>query len=169
MSLEVNIASDTWPVVVDVSEFETALVNLVVNARDAMPDGGRILLSTRNEVDDSGKEQVEITLTDTGQGIPADVIGKVFDPFFTTKALGKGTGLGLSQVYGFAHQAGGKVTIASELGQGTSVTISLPRADETERSLQDAPPVSRTRSGMVLVVEDSAPRNICAGIRASRG
>ena len=119
---------------VDLGELELALVNIAVNARDAMPDGGKIMLSARNVTlragrmsDDLDGDFVALTMTDTGTGIPPDVLPKVFEPFFTTKAVGKGTGLGLSQVYGFAHQSGGAVTIDSELGRGTTITH-LPAA-----------------------------------------
>src|SRR5204862_5025076 len=108
---------DIWPVTVDPAEFETALVNLVVNARDAMPNGGSITIRADNiHIDDGVRngDYVAIKVQDTGIGIPPDVIAKVFDPFFTTKPVGKGTGLGLSQVHGFTHQAGGTVVVASE-------------------------------------------------------
>ncbi len=108
---------------VDPGEFETALVNLVINARDAMPDGGSVVIGARNNQD-----VVEVSVEDTGVGIPQDILDKVFDPFFTTKPVGKGTGLGLSQVHGFTHQAGGTISIKSELGKGTKITMSLPRS-----------------------------------------
>ncbi len=117
----VDIGSALWQVTVDIGELEIALVNLVVNARDAMPDGGTVTITAQNatlgddETVPSG-DYVAITVEDTGVGIPDDILVKVFDPFFTTKPIGKGTGLGLSQVYGFAHQAGGTVKIASTLG-----------------------------------------------------
>ena len=117
---------------VDVAEFETALVNLVINARDAMPDGGTITVSAHNETlseEANAGEYVAISVEDTGTGIAPDVLGKIFDPFFTTKPIGKGTGLGLSQVHGFAHQAGGTVRVDSELGKGTRITMLLPRKD----------------------------------------
>ena len=117
---------------VDVAEFETALVNLVINARDAMPDGGTITVAAHNATlgeEANAGEYVAISVEDTGTGIAPDVLGKIFDPFFTTKPIGKGTGLGLSQVHGFAHQAGGTVKVASELGKGTRITILLPRKD----------------------------------------
>ena len=125
-------AASVWPVKADVSELETALLNLVINARDAMPDGGTVTIGARNsslnESAHSG-EFVAINVADTGLGIPSDVLDKIFEPFFTTKPIGKGTGLGLSQVHGFAHQAGGTVRVASELGKGTTFTILLPRED----------------------------------------
>lgn len=102
VTLRVDVADDVWNIVADPNEFETALVNLVVNARDALPDGGSVIVSAKNIPE---KAQVAISVEDTGVGIPDDIAAKVFDPFFTTKAVGKGTGLGLSQVHGFAHRA----------------------------------------------------------------
>src|SRR6201986_3758720 len=151
---------DLWPVTVDVSEFETALVNLVINARDAMPGGGTVTVAAGNCADSQPRGQdrpgdfVAISVADTGVGIPPDVLAKIFDPFFTTKPVGKGTGLGLSQVHGFAHQAGGSVKVESELGKGTKVTILLPR--ERGGQLADSHIVSEMAgSGTVLLVEDN--------------
>jgi CheY-like chemotaxis protein len=133
------------------------LLNLVINARDAMPDGGTVTIGARNIVLDDplhSGEFVAITVADTGLGIPSDVVDKIFEPFFTTKPVGKGTGLGLSQVHGFAHQAGGTVKVASELGRGTTFTILLPRATATAptETLEVAPVRG---SGTVLLVEDN--------------
>ena len=145
--LAYDIERRSWPVKVDVSEFETALLNLVINARDAMPDGGTVTVAARNCVTlsrrghDQAGEFVAITVADTGVGIPPDVSTKIFEPFFTTKPVGKGTGLGLSQVHGFAHQAGGTVKVESELGKGTKFTILLPR----EQSGSLARPSTRRR------------------------
>src|SRR5581483_1416959 len=128
--LAFEVPRDTWPVVIDIGEFETALVNLVINARDAMPSGGTITISAHNrklQGETNSGDFVAISVSDTGLGIAPDILGKIFDPFFTTKPVGKGTGLGLSQVHGFAHQAGGTVAVDSELGKGTTVTILLPR------------------------------------------
>jgi CheY-like chemotaxis protein/anti-sigma regulatory factor (Ser/Thr protein kinase) len=154
--LALDLASDIWPVTVDVAELETALVNLVISARDAMPSGGTVTLAARNHpagVPD-GPDYVAISVKDTGQGIPPDVLDKIFDPFFTTKPVGKGTGLGLSQVHGFAHQAGGTVKVESELGQGTQVTILLPRQEIG--SLADRTGLAEIgSSGTVLLVEDN--------------
>jgi len=130
-----DIPSDIWPVEVDIAEFELAMVNLAVNARDAMPGGGSITLSARNVslkktdgVDRLEGDFVAVAITDTGVGIAPDVLPRIFEPFFTTKALGKGTGLGLAQVYGFSHQSGGTVVATSRVGSGTAITIYLPRA-----------------------------------------
>jgi PAS domain S-box-containing protein len=155
--LEFAIDRDVCPVIVDAAEFETALVNLVINARDAMPNGGTITVSAHNlapnEAPDGG-EYVAISVKDSGTGIAPDVLAKVFDPFFTTKPIGKGTGLGLSQVHGFAHQAGGTVKVTSELGQGTQITILLPR-EHASPEVDDPDAVEVGGSGTVLLVEDN--------------
>src|SRR5207248_7186913 len=157
VQLRINLDDGIWPVMVDPAELETALVNLIINARDAMPDGGSVSVRASNVHIDNGTrkgDHVAIEVKDTGVGIPPDIMGKVFDPFFTTKPIGKGTGLGLSQVHGFAHQAGGTVTVASELGKGTKVTILLPREQSqpksSARNVMDA-----DSSGTVLLVEDN--------------
>lgn len=154
--LRVETAADLWPVTVDHTEFETAIINLVINARDAMPNGGEVVISAINiitETDDVVGEHVAISVEDTGQGIPPDVLDKVFDPFFTTKPVGKGTGLGLSQVHGFVHQAGGAIKVTSELGKGTVVTISLPRGSVPASTEDDATMVANAST--VLLVEDN--------------
>lgn len=159
----VTILPDVWPVRVDASELELALINLVVNARDAMSRGGTIAITAENtevargrlDITDLTGEFVSLTVTDTGDGIPPDVLTKVFDPFFTTKPDGKGTGLGLSQVHGFVHQSGGTINIVSELGEGTRVTMYLPRA--TEEAAAKASPGAEAAVGgrRVLLVEDN--------------
>jgi PAS domain S-box-containing protein len=159
--LVVDVTADAWPVTVDVGEFEIALVNLVINARDAMPDGGTVTISAANISVEEGDtvppgDYVAIAVQDTGVGIPPDIIARVFDPFFTTKPVGKGTGLGLSQVYGFAHQAGGTVKIESALGEGTRLTMVLPRAAEGSVGVEaDVGGAARLRTGTVLLVEDN--------------
>jgi len=150
VSLMIDVADDVWNIAVDPNEFEIALVNLVVNARDAMPEGGSLIISAKNIPE---KDQVAISVEDTGVGIPDDIAAKVFDPFFTTKAVGKGTGLGLSQVHGFAHQAGGTVGIRSILGSGTTITMCLPRA--ATPLTPDHELASSKGSGTVLLVEDN--------------
>ncbi len=164
IELTCEIPDGVWPAEVDLSELELALVNIVVNARDAMPNGGSILLSARNASvepgdinDDIEGDFVAITLTDTGTGIPNDILARVFEPFFTTKAAGKGTGLGLSQVYGFAHQSGGGVTIESEVGRGTAVTLYLPRSRRPVSSDDANGDAEHPASGegTILVVEDN--------------
>ena len=164
--VEVVGAGGLWSTLVDPNQLENALLNLCINARDAMPEGGRLTIETANKwLDDRAAAErdlppgqyVSLCVTDTGVGMPGDVIAKAFDPFFTTKPLGEGTGLGLSMTYGFARQSGGQVRIYSEVGKGTTVCIYLPRhgREETERS---APASAQSRpSGdgqMVLVVDD---------------
>jgi len=171
VQLVIDVADGIWPVRVDAAEVETALVNLVINARDAMPDGGSVNVRASNTYIDDGKrkgDHVAITVEDTGVGIAPDIVVKVFDPFFTTKPIGKGTGLGLSQVHGFAHQAGGTVTVASELGKGTAFTICLPRS---ERPIDSAEvEVSAIGSGTVLLVEDNPDvANASAGLLEQLG
>lgn len=159
-----DIEDKIWPVEVDLGELELALVNIAVNARDAMPDGGTITLSARNVVLKPGSaagaldgEFVALAIIDTGIGMPPDVLQRVFEPFYTTKPVGKGTGLGLSQVHGFANQSGGAVTLSSEPGRGTVVTIYLPRSTNAagagagQATAASEGPVQ----GTVLVVEDS--------------
>jgi PAS domain S-box-containing protein len=158
VQLTTDVKDDVWPIKVDVAELETALVNLVINARDAMSDGGAIRISAENiRLDDEAHtgDFVAIRVSDTGSGIPPDVLQKVFEPFFTTKPVGKGTGLGLSQVHGFAYQAGGQVAVASELGQGTTVTISLPRDKSGILSARRSPGAASSGSGTILLVEDN--------------
>jgi PAS domain S-box-containing protein len=150
VSLRIDVADDVSNIIVDPSEFETALVNLVINARDAMPEGGSVIVRAENIPD---RAQVAISVKDTGVGIPEDIAAKVFDPFFTTKPVGKGTGLGLSQVHGFAHQAGGTVGLKSVLGEGTTITMCLPKA---AAPLRPEPQQMASRgSGTVLLVEDN--------------
>ena len=155
--LAFDIDHATWSIKVDISELETALLNLVINARDAMPDGGTVRIGARNVTQpdpaDAG-EFVAITVADTGHGIPSDVLDRIFEPFFTTKPTGKGTGLGLAQVHGFVHQAGGTVTVDSNLGTGTKFTILLPRAT-TEQGLGLTDTAQSRSSGTVLLVEDN--------------
>jgi PAS domain S-box-containing protein len=160
--LGISIGQEIWPVNVDESEFELALVNVALNARDAMPNGGALVitaenvnLTTRDTVSGIQGEFVAVRITDTGSGIAPDVLPKIFDPFFTTKELGKGSGLGLSQVHGFAHQSGGTVHIESQVGRGTTVTIYLPRCEGTPRTLQSEKQVESAGDGTVLVVEDN--------------
>jgi signal transduction histidine kinase len=129
VELSLNLPPGTWAVEADVSQFDIAILNLTVNARDAMPKGGTVSLSVRNRSGAlNGLDAVEISLKDNGAGIPPEIIEKVFDPFFTTKERGQGTGLGLSQVYGFVNASHGEVSIVSEVGTGTEVSILLQRA-----------------------------------------
>ena len=138
-----------------------ALLNIAVNARDAMPQGGMFAIDVRNAARGGGmldSDHVAIALRDTGVGIPPDVIGKVFDPFFTTKEPGEGTGLGLSQVYGFAQQSGGAVSLDSVPGRGTTITIRLPRSHKAccrPRGTTTAHRARHRMSGRILLVEDN--------------
>jgi PAS domain S-box-containing protein len=163
VKVQIEIDPSTWPVGVDVSELELALVNIAVNARDAMPNGGTLRITSSNvHFDGNGimalsGDFVALSLADTGSGMPPDVLSKVFEPFFTTKEVGKGTGLGLSQVYGFTRQSGGDVQIVSEEGAGTTITLFLPRSDtKAVASKQDtlAEPAT-SEKGTILVVEDN--------------
>jgi PAS domain S-box-containing protein len=157
VTLKTEIEPDLWPVVADTSEFETALVNLIVNARDAMPEGGNVIIEANNAVlkdPPHPGDYVVIRVRDSGVGIPPDVLSRIFDPFFTTKPVGKGTGLGLSQVHGFAYQAGGTVTVSSELEKGTTVTICLPRG-RIEKSTKQVQGKGAAGTGNVLLIEDN--------------
>ncbi|WP_152732190.1 ATP-binding protein [Stutzerimonas stutzeri] len=160
--VEVQFAPDLWPVEVDPGELELVILNLAVNARDAMPDGGSILIKARNAPDEvvmgHRGDFVRLTVSDSGAGIPEDVRARVFDPFFTTKEIGKGSGLGLAQVYGFARQSGGTVWIESECGRGTSVIMLLPRSarlpDQPDVDEQDSHDGDIAPLGSVLLVDD---------------
>jgi PAS domain S-box-containing protein len=163
--LVTDIPAETWPVLVDASEFELALVNVALNARDAMPPQGGIITVAAENVELALQqtparlqgEFVALSVTDNGSGIAPDILPLVFDPFFTTKGPSKGSGLGLSQVYGFAHQSGGTVTITSELGRGTCVTLYLPRGQLTAKPASDAPnaELEKLQGGTALLVEDN--------------
>jgi len=152
-----------WPVKVDLAELELAIVNIAVNARDAMPNGGVFALTAENVTvnNDSGEDGhtgdfVAIEFSDSGTGIPPDLLSKVFDPFFTTKEVGKGSGLGLSQVYGFAHQAEGTVRAESKVGLGTAITIYLPSYAGVAIEAPKISEAARAARPMVLIVDDSA-------------
>ena len=151
-----EISEHLWPAEADPAQLELALLNLAFNARDAMPGGGELKIAGRNaapgETGETGSEYVVITVSDTGEGIPADILERVTEPFFTTKAFGQGTGLGLSQVYGFARQSGGELRIDSTPGEGTAVRLYLPRAGTSGAEEASSDP-DRTH---VLVVEDDA-------------
>ncbi|PPT23482.1 hybrid sensor histidine kinase/response regulator [Xanthomonas arboricola] len=168
IALQLRPAADPWKVLVDAPQLENALLNLCINARDAMPDGGELTIAVANRVLESGAAQqldlpigeyVCLSVQDTGTGMSADVMSKVFEPFFTTKPIGQGTGLGLSMIYGFTRQSGGHVRIDSEVGVGTTMALYLPRFDgvlaqdeavpATEQPLRSTAP-----SCTVLLVED---------------
>ncbi len=166
-------APDVWPVKIDPGQLENAILNLVINARDAMPQGGAIIISTRNEVITtppadaaafSGEgppqpgEYAVLEVLDTGEGMPPETLKRVFEPFFTTKDVGKGSGLGLPMVYGFVRQSGGHVRISSTVGKGTTVQLFLPRSPENiQRVARDAGVSTELPSGWetILVVEDN--------------
>lgn len=158
IAFNVNLAADLLLVMVDVPRFETALLNLVVNARDAMPSGGGISIATSNvTLSDqqvaglSAGRYVKVAVSDTGSGMPPEVIARAFEPFFTTKEVGKGTGLGLSQVYGFMQQSEGGVVIESAIGQGSTINLYLPALDE---SAGDTSSIAEDSSEKALVVDD---------------
>jgi PAS domain S-box-containing protein len=165
IELRCDIPAGIWPVEIDVAELELALVNIAVNARDAMSGGGTITLSALNvalkksdEIEQLEGDFVALTMNDTGVGIRPDVLPRIFEPFFSTKPLGKGTGLGLSQVYGFAHQSGGSVIVKSTVGSGTSITLYLRRSQRAPVTKSARPSAAQpvvARQGTVLVVEDN--------------
>ena len=148
-----DLSPSLWPVEVDPAQLESALLNAAINARDAMPKGGRLTLSTCN-VEDAG--EVCIAIADTGEGMPPEVVGRAFEPFFTTKAVGKGTGLGLSQIHGFAAQTGGRAELESKPGSGTIVRLFLPCTDKPEAAGPRPRPVADGVGGKtILLVEDN--------------
>ncbi|MET0292294.1 MAG: response regulator [Steroidobacteraceae bacterium] len=166
IELETVYAGGLWSTLTDSNQLENAILNLAINARDAMPDGGRLTIEAHNTTFDrssgSGTEEVRagdyvvISVSDTGTGMPPEIIAKAFDPFFTTKPIGQGTGLGLSMIYGFAKQSSGHARIYSEVGRGTTVSLYLPRAkEESAESVEETDTVLQRGLGeTVLVVED---------------
>jgi signal transduction histidine kinase len=168
IELRLDVASDVWPIETDIAALELALLNLAVNARDAMPDGGTLILSARNEPLSNGAhgrlelppgDYVRMSLIDNGTGMPPELMERVFEPFFSTKPDGKGTGLGLAQVYGFARQSGGGAMLESALGEGTAVHILLPRSRRPAprpRAADSASATAAYHGGRlkILVVED---------------
>jgi len=169
ITLEVVTAVGLWSALIDASQLESALLNLCINARDAMPEGGRITIETANKwLDDhAAKERdlppgqyLSLCVTDTGSGMTPDVIARAFDPFFTTKPIGQGTGLGLSMVYGFVRQSGGQVRIYSEVGCGTTMCLYLPRhyGSSSEIPTITAPTASaRAPTGKTVLIVDDEP------------
>jgi CheY-like chemotaxis protein len=169
ISIETVAASGLWRTSIDANQLEMAILNLAVNARDAMPNGGKLTIESANVALNEGYtidqaevipgEYVMLAVTDNGIGMSGDTAIKAFEPFFTTKDVGHGTGLGLSQVYGFVKQSGGHVEICSELGSGTSVKIYLPRlqSNELAPAVEPLPRVVRSRDGeTILAVEDDS-------------
>ncbi|ROM54419.1 response regulator [Pseudomonas rhodesiae] len=169
IGLDMRLSEQLWTAEADPNQLESALLNLVINARDAMPNGGRLIVETTNRHLDSvftaaygsltPGDYVELSVSDTGCGIPESVMGRVFDPFFTTKPIGQGTGLGLSMIYGFARQSRGHVIIHSEVGKGTTVSLFLPRFVGEVIAQQALNPTLlpyATDGETVLIVEDDA-------------
>ncbi|GKQ49857.1 ATP-binding protein [Bradyrhizobium sp. Ce-3] len=165
IEIDTALEADAWPAFIDPNHMSTALLNLALNARDAMPDGGKLMLETSNVILDEvyaaanldvrAGEYVMVAVSDTGGGIPAAIRDKVFEPFFTTKDTGKGTGLGLSMVYGFIKQSDGHLKIYSEEGHGTSIKLYLPRSMGDMVEVEPPPPVDlRGGHESILVVED---------------
>jgi signal transduction histidine kinase/CheY-like chemotaxis protein len=185
--IETKLASGLWPVLCDPNQLENALLNLVINACDAMPDGGHLVIETANAALDEehaassdgplgnvpAGEYVALSVTDTGTGMSPTIMTRVFDPFFTTKPLGQGTGLGLSMIYGFVQQSGGHIDLRSEVGQGTTVTIYLPRhlgAVDGAAEVDTVVGLPLKGSAVVLVVEDELPiRMVIADVLSDLG
>ena len=166
--IETVLAGGLWQVFADTNQLESALLNLAINARDAMPDGGKLTIEAANiffderyalDADIPPGQYVGIFVSDTGTGMTSEVAAQAFDPFFTTKEPGRGTGLGLSQVYGFIKQSGGHVKIYSELGAGTTIKLYLPRYFPSEIAAEGeaqnaAPAPAQSQGETILVVED---------------
>lgn len=181
ITLRVERSADLWPIHADEAQLTNAIINLVVNARDAMPRGGAVVIRTANETTarpmpvggaymPSG-EYVRVDIRDTGTGIPEEHLGKIFDPFFTTKPVGEGTGLGLATAYGIVKQTGGFITVESEVGKGTTFSIFLPRHHGEPEGRADVP-VIRDMTGQetILLVEDEeAVRGFAARALKQRG
>jgi PAS domain S-box-containing protein len=169
IEVETVAAGGLWTTSIDANQLENALLNLCINARDAMPDGGRLTVETSNkwldaraarERDVAPGQYVTLCVSDTGSGMPKDVIARAFDPFFTTKPLGEGTGLGLSMVYGFVRQSGGQAHIHSEIGQGTMVCLYLPRCHGKEEEPEpetELTELAHARNGETVLVVDDEP------------
>ncbi|WP_328702607.1 ATP-binding protein [Belnapia mucosa] len=183
VKLECVLAGGLWRCMIDPGQLENALLNLVVNARDAMPQGGRLTIETQNaylddayaaaEADVTAGQYVLIAVTDTGTGMPPEVIARAFDPFFTTKGEGRGTGLGLSQVHGFVKQSRGHIKIYSEQGHGTTLKLYLPRHTGEGGPAAGEPPaaaIAPAGSGLILLVEDDeAVRRVHSGMLRELG
>jgi len=158
VAVRIEADDDLWPVEVDPAQFEVAILNIALNARDAMPNGGTITIRLKNLARQGGAaDQVLVEISDTGIGMAPEAASRVFEPFFTTKGVGKGTGLGLSQVYGFVHASGGEVKVESELGRGTTISLALPRSEKAAAIAAPAPAVDESFAPgkrRVLLVED---------------
>ncbi len=183
VQVEVVGAGGLWPTLVDQNQLENAVLNLCINARDAMPEGGKLTIETANKwLDERAARQqdlpvgqyVSVCVTDTGTGMTPEVIARAFEPFFTTKPLGEGTGLGLSMIYGFARQSGGQVRIYSEVGQGTTMCLYLPRHSEDAVPDEEFEPTATLNQGgdgeVVLVIDDEPTiRMLVAEVLAESG
>ncbi len=176
--IQTDLVQDLWPAMVDSGQVEAAIINLAINARDAMPEGGVLTISTRNVTQDIGGplpagEYVAVRVSDTGTGMTPEVAARVFEPFFTTKGPGRGSGLGLSQVHGLAVQSGGDVRIESRVGEGTTVTLLLPRATALPAAARPEPSARgsapRRRSRVLVVDDDNDVRQMAGEMLAERG
>jgi CheY-like chemotaxis protein len=167
IAVEVVGAAGLWLTLVDAPQLESAVLNLAINARDAMPNGGKLIIETANkwlderaaqERDIPSGQYVSLCVTDSGVGMPPDVVARAFDPFFTTKPLGQGTGLGLSMIYGFVRQSGGQVRIYTELGKGTTMCLYLPRYFGSEEGIETVSTRGPDRGfgETVMIVDDEA-------------
>ncbi len=166
ITLNIRLGESIWPVLIDVAQLESAILNLAVNARDAMPRGGTLTIEAQNVSLNEGAAELNpevapgdfavVSVSDTGIGMSAETVARVFEPFFTTKGS-KGTGLGLSMVHGFVKQSGGHTNIYSEIGHGTTIKIYLPRGSDGEIAVQNVPPPASIATGheTILVVEDN--------------
>ncbi|HYC96095.1 MAG TPA: ATP-binding protein, partial [Sphingomicrobium sp.] len=166
VQVQVRMADGLWPAIIDPTQVDDALLNLAINARDAMPEGGKLTIETQNihldedyaahNIEVRPGDYVMLAVSDTGTGMPPDVIARAFEPFFTTKEEGKGTGLGLSQIFGWVKQSGGHIKIYSEVGHGTTIKLYLPRAESHDaQTTAVAETVELDGDETILVVEDN--------------
>lgn len=179
VQLSTHLAPDLWPVQADAGQFNQVIINLVINAREAMPKGGRLLIETANLPPESPilaeadlqKEQVLLSVSDTGTGIDAQVLPRIFDPFFTTKGVGRGSGLGLSTAYGIINQNKGQIRVKSKPGEGTTFFILLPKAASATADSDPSIPESDPRGGetVLLVEDDNAVRGLAVHVLESYG
>ncbi|WP_166365117.1 hybrid sensor histidine kinase/response regulator [Pseudomonas akapageensis] len=183
ITLAIDVEPGLWTALIDANQLESTLLNLCINARDAMPEGGQVSVCARNynHVRQSFHEEelhpgkyLSLKITDTGCGMPADVVERAFEPFFTTKPLGQGTGLGLSMVYGFARQSGGRVHIESTVGHGTSVQLYLPRHQVAQPAVADEPPdtvesLVGAGDGILLIDDESTLRMLFKEMLSEQG
>ena len=170
VQIELDLSPGLGCVEVDAAQLETAILNAAVNARDAMPDGGTLTLST-DALHENGTAYVALGIRDTGSGMPSDVVDRAFEPFFTTKEVGRGTGLGLSQIHGFAAQAGGRAEIRSKKGEGTTISLILPSTDKKPLTVAEGEVMPELPNGLrVLLVEDNPQvREFAEGLLADLG